>query len=585
METAQLITRLRRLGLEPTDVEVKAAGGGLPSSVPETISAFANGSGGTLLLGIDEEAGFRSVQGFQPSRIRDALADACANKVEPPCRAPIQVEEFEGAVLLRLDISELDPVEKPCFVQSRGHYGGSFIRGGDGDRRLNHYEVSQLLTNRSQPAHDDEVVALATPANLDSALIQGLLTRVRDRSTALAKLADEPLLLRLGVLGRDHDGTVRPTLAGLLSLGEYPQEFFPQLFVSFLVLPGTRMGELSPDGRRFLDNRSLEGPIPAIVNEAVSFAIRNMRVGAIIRGAGREDRYDYPLEVIRELVVNALMHRDYSPEARGTQVQIELYLDRLVIKSTGGLYGQITVADLGTEDKASTSRNQRLAKILTDVPLSGHGTQTVCENRGTGLIQVMAELRRVGMSPPDFGVGPAHVTITVPQHALLSPEIVDWVGSLDHGGLTDAQHLALAMMRSAGQVTNVMLQAWGVDRLSAGQALKGLVECGLALRAGSRRYATYRLPEDIELRSGSATVSGREHASPKMPGVEADLHALLQAIRAGQTTTSEIRAHLGLSQATTARRIKSLIERGLIEATRPGRSSRQSYRLTNSEEH
>src|SRR4051812_49160673 len=101
--------------MEPSDVEVKAARGGLPTSVAETISAFANGTGGTLLLGIDEAAGFVPAAGLDAPPGRDALADACANKVAPPCRAPIEVEEVEGALVVRLDVSELDPVEKPCF--------------------------------------------------------------------------------------------------------------------------------------------------------------------------------------------------------------------------------------------------------------------------------------------------------------------------------------------------------------------------------------------------------------------------------------------------------------------------------------
>src|SRR6187551_925590 len=98
MDTAALVERLRELGVEPSDVEVKSAGGGLPSSVSETISAFANGTGGTLLLGIDEAAGFVPAEGFDARAIRDALADACANKVEPSCRAPIEIETLQGAL-------------------------------------------------------------------------------------------------------------------------------------------------------------------------------------------------------------------------------------------------------------------------------------------------------------------------------------------------------------------------------------------------------------------------------------------------------------------------------------------------------
>jgi ATP-dependent DNA helicase RecG len=579
MDTASLIARMRRLGTEPPEVEVKRASGGLPASVPETVSAFANGSGGTLLLGIDERDGFVPAAGFDALAIRDALVDACAEKVEPPCRAPVEIEDFEGQRVVRVDVAELDPVEKPCFVKARGAYAGSFIRGGDGDRRLSHYEVTQLLSNRSQPTHDRSPVADATLADLDDTLVSRYLERVRRGSPSFRNTEDEPLLRRLGVLAPDDQGQLRPTLAGILCLGEFPQEFFPQLFVSFVVLPGLRMGQTSPDGKRFLDNETIKGPIPTMVADAIAAAIRNMRVGAIIRGIGREDRYDYPLDVIRELVVNALMHRDYSPEARGTQVQIELYPDRLVVKSPGGLFGPITVGDLGSADQASTSRNQTLAAMLADVVLPGSAGQTLCENRGSGLLSVMEELRRVGMSPPEFDIAPGRVMIKVPQHALLAPDTIEWVGSLGEAGLSDEQHLALAMMRNAGRVTNAMLQAWGVDRFAAGEALRDLVSRGIAVRTGGRRYASYHLTEDVILqRPGPSEATVDTKQAPAI-GMEADLDAVVQAIRAGHATTRAIGERLGLNQRTVSRRLAVLIGRGLVQPTHPARSSKQSYEL------
>lgn len=99
----------RRLGSDHTDLEIKAAAGGLPKTTVETISAFANGTGGTLVLGLSEEGGFAPAPGFDAARIRDALAGACADRLEPPVRAPVIAEEFEGSVIIRLDVPELDP--------------------------------------------------------------------------------------------------------------------------------------------------------------------------------------------------------------------------------------------------------------------------------------------------------------------------------------------------------------------------------------------------------------------------------------------------------------------------------------------
>ncbi len=575
--TAALVALARRLGTDHADLEIKAAAGGLPKTTVETISAFANGRGGTLVLGLSEDDGFAPAPGFDAARISDALAGSCADRLDPPIRASVVTEEFEDALVVRVDVPELDPRLKPCFVKDRGPYQGSFIRGGDGDRRLNSYEVTQLLSNRGHPADDKVLVAQASLADLDPDLVTALVNRVRARSQrAFARLDDEGVLVRLGA-ARDTDAGLRPTLAGLLCLGIYPQQFFPQLFISFVAVPGRTIGEQLPDGRRFLDNQSIDGPIPLMVQEAVNAVERNMRRAALVTGVGRTDHYDYPVDVIRELVVNALMHRDYSGGSLGTQVQVELYPDRLVVKSPGGLYGSVDVSQLGTEN-ATSSRNALLARLLAEVPVGTSG-EVVCENRGSGIPTVLRSLRDAGMSPPEFDAAPGHVFVTVPQHALLDPAVVAWIGSLGVVGLNDAQHLALAMMHVNGSVTNAMLRLWGVERQTATQALADLVGRGLATKSGGRRYASYELipldaPADLFSTPGPVP-------EPKvhLPRVETELAAVLEAVRAGYTTSRAIAAQLGLSYQTTLRRIRVLRESGRLEETTLRHSRAQSYRL------
>ncbi len=585
MRTEAIIAAVRNVGADLHSVEIKSAAGGLPTSVVETLSAFANGDGGTLILGLDEVGGFAPAAGFDAVKVSDALAGACADKMEQPLRIAIVIEEFEGALVIRADIPELDPVAKPCFVKARGAYQGSYIRGGDGDRRLTHYEVTQLLANRTQPSWDQEVVERAALSDLDEELVNGLLAEARRRSPrAFDKMDQAAALIRLGAAALCDDGEVRPTLAGLLSLGVYPQQFVPQLFVSFVVLPGTRMGQSGPHGERFLDNQTITGPIPLMVTDAMAAMIRNMRKAAVIRGLGREDKYDYPLDVIRELIVNALMHRDYSPESRGTQVQIELYLDRLVIKSPGGLYGDVTVDMLGSHDQVSTSRNRTLAMILADLPLPNSRGETICENRGSGIPRVMESLREAGMSPPTFEASPGRMKVTVPQHALLAPDVIEWIGTLGAEGLTDTQHLALAIVRTTGSVTNPMLQAWGVESSIAGQALRDLVVRELVVRTGGRRYARYQLTNSTQpLRLPFALVGVDSEAAGS--GVEAQRDAILQAISAGHVTVRTLSDLLGINHRTVTRRISELIAEGAIETTHQARSSsKQSYKLTTREE-
>lgn len=579
METIELVRQLRAVGVDLQTVEVKSAAGGFPQSTLETLSAFANGSGGTVLLGLDESAGFRPSDGFDGPRIREALAGACADRIHPPLRVDVNIEEFEGHRIVRADIAELDPTEKPCFIESKGAYQGSFIRGGDGDRRLTHYEVTQLLSNRTQPEHDAAPVPGAIFDDLDSDLTAALIDRARERTPrAFQGRDDKGVLVKLGVLNR---ADFTPTLAGLMALGRYPQEFLPQAFISFVAFPGTRKGETGPGGERFVDNESITGPIPTMVVDTVAALARNMRKAAVIRGLYRHDRYDYPLDVLRELLVNALMHRDYSPEGRGAQVQVELYADRLVIRSPGGLFGSVTVEQLGSDDIISSSRNQFLARILSDLPLPNSSGEAICENRGSGIPQVFQSLRAAGMSPPTFHVTPGHVAVTVPEHALLSPETIEWIGSLGEPTLTDQQHLALAMMRNTGIATNPMLQAWGIDQSAAGQALRGLVASGLALRSGGRRYASYRLTaaaRDADPIKGAVRLIGRG------AGADNQRQAIVQAVRAGHNTVRSLNEQLGINRRTISRRLHELVESGTLQRTQPLGDPRQTYRLVSGED-
>ncbi len=289
-----LVEEVRSVGTDTSSIEVKAAVGKLPRTVAETLSAFCNGSGGTLILGLVEAAGFRPAPGFDAVRMREALARASADDIAPPVRSAIEIVPFEGAYVVVAHIPEIDPVSKPCYVKDRGEYQGSFIRGGDGDRKLTEYEVGLLRANRGQPRHDRDPVDEASMADLDEDTVTALLRRVRRRQPrAFRSVPDEVALQRLGVLvqGRPGRDALVPSLAGLLTLGVYPQQFFPQLNVTFVVLPAAFKG-VTPEGApRFIDNRSFGGPIPLMVVDAVDAIARNMRVAANVKGVGREDTY------------------------------------------------------------------------------------------------------------------------------------------------------------------------------------------------------------------------------------------------------------------------------------------------------
>lgn len=209
------------------------------------------------------------------------------------------------------------------------------------------------------------------------------------------KLSEETILIQLGVLTRIND-RLCPTIAGLLTAGTFPQRYFPRLEIVFTVYPGVNRVETATGQLRYLNSKEIVGSIPEILLETLALIQQRMNTGAVIEGGLRKDIPDYPLEAVREAIANALQHRDYSPEGRGSQIQVNMYADRLEIINPGGLYGSTTVDSLG-KDGISSTRNEQLSRLLTYTPFE---SGFVVENKGTGFMVIEAALAKSLMPPP-----------------------------------------------------------------------------------------------------------------------------------------------------------------------------------------
>jgi ATP-dependent DNA helicase RecG len=564
-EIDEIVDNLRTIGADIADVEVKKAQGGLPKSLRETLSGFANTRGGVILLGLDEARGFAATGLPDPARLAADLGSMCSEDMEPPLRPLIKIHDFEDAQVLVAEVPELDPAQKPCYSRGAGITKGSYVRVGDGDRRLSAYEVQMMLSSRGQPREDEQAVPGAGLDHLDAASVDALVARLRtSRPYAFKDLDRLAVLRRAKVLVPGNDGEDVASLGGLLALGRYPQEHFPQLIVTFVHYPTETGGRPT---ERFLDNVTLEGPVPVMVRDTLAAVRRNMSRRAFIGGAGRQDVWEYPETALREAVVNALVHRDLSSGARGTQVQVEMYPDRLVIRNPGGLFGPVTVDSLG-EEGISSARNATLIKILEDVPLPGE-TRTVCENRGSGIRAMLDSLLAAGMSPPEFNDKISSFVVVFPNHTLLSEETVGWLSGLGEKGLTDSQCIALALLRQEGILDNrTYRNATGVDSRVATGELRELVARELVTQAGTRRWARYQL-------------SGRT-ASAKGQSARADRRPeLLVALGNEVLSRSELVTRTGLSDQTIRRWLKIMREEGSVEVVGSSPKSKHvRYRRT-----
>ncbi len=403
-DLTELVLNLREAGGDFEEVEVKSAAGGFPESLTSTLSALANlPGGGLILLGLDETTGFRPVALKNAQALKQALGQK-ARSYEPPIRLTIRDAEVDGHRIIAATVHECDPSAKPCRVAASGK---TYLRSYDGDYELSAIEEQAFLAQRRPPHFDRQPVAGSAVTDLDNDLMAlwRESARVRD-PRGLGRFTDDAeLFRRSGIL--TADGT--PSVAGLLALGRYPQQWFPRYVIQVGVEPRSD----DPPGTRATNVQSIAGPIPLMLDEALTWARRSFTTRVVAADDGSVvDVPAYPIEAFRELVSNALVHRDLDDWSQGLAVEIRLRVDRLVIQSPGGLYG-LTVDRLGRAGVTS-ARNALLIAICQDVRSSATGGR-VTEALASGLPRVVADLIRDGLPPAHFGDSGTRFTVILRQ--------------------------------------------------------------------------------------------------------------------------------------------------------------------------
>jgi ATP-dependent DNA helicase RecG len=360
----------------------------MPETAVATMCAFANRpGGGILLLGVDEASGFRGVAIDAP-RLSRQLADLSRQLLDPPPAIEIEICGLDGHDVVVASVAETPAGAKPCRVRT-GHLQGVWIRAFDGDYKASGLEEQALYATRLAPNDDRAVIDAATVGDLDSNQVESYLRSRRSsaaRSSRLRSMTDDELLQASSVLVDGH-----PTTAALLILGIFPQRFLPGVHV--------RAIQRSADPTlRALDAPRIEGSIPEMIEATVDWVAR--RSGTAVRGTGTGrvvNESEWPADAVRELIGNALLHRDLSWSVN-EPVLVTLGPGELVVRNPGGLYG-IRVDELGPRG-ITPARNATLMSIAAHVTLPS-GDRTV-EQLATGIPTILQSFEQRQYPRPLF---------------------------------------------------------------------------------------------------------------------------------------------------------------------------------------
>lgn len=388
-ELEELVGKVQSFNSEFSNLEVKEAHMDCPKKLYDTISAFSNNTGGgVLLFGLKEAADFEVVGVYDAADLQKKITAQC-KQMQPIVRAVFTCCRIGRKTVVAAEIPEIDIADKPCFYTGKGRLTGSYIRVGDSDEQMTEYEVYSYDAFRKKYQDDIRTVERLSFSMLDKNKLDQYTIALKNRKTKLAMVPTEEIYELMGIVR----GGV-PTLTGMLMFGKYPQGYFPQLCITAVVVPGIELGETGSVGERFIDNKRIDGTLPEMLEDAVRFVYKNITVKTIInqKTGERRDRTEYPLEAIREIVLNALIHRDYSIHTEGMPIQLLLFKNRLEIKSPGGLYGRFKINNIGKVQP--DTRNPVLATMMEDLGLT--------ENRYSGIPTIYRTMKAFGLKEPTF---------------------------------------------------------------------------------------------------------------------------------------------------------------------------------------
>lgn len=388
-ELLTLLDKIQELKCETQTLELKAANGGCPQRLYDTLSSFSNqDDGGIIVFGIDEKSNYSECGIYDPQDIQKKIVEQC-KQMEPVVRPLLSVVQKDDKAFVSAEIPGMDISERPCYYRGQGRLKGSYVRVGDSDEPMTEYEIYSYEAFRKKYQDDVRTIPRASFKSLDKTLLDDYIYRLKKEKLNLSTLSNEEIYELMSIT---HNEEV--TLSSILLFCKYPQAYFPQLCITAIVLPSNEMGETGALGERFVDNQRIEGNIPQMLEQAISFIKRNIRTKTIIDSTTgiRADRPDYPITAIREAILNTLVHRDYSIHTEGMPIQIIIYPNRIEIINPGGIYGRLKIDQLGKVQP--DTRNPVLATALEVLGIT--------ENRYSGIPTIRKTMSSYGLTEPVF---------------------------------------------------------------------------------------------------------------------------------------------------------------------------------------
>ena len=361
---------------ESKNVEYKVTLPDKSEKYMKTIVAFANTQGGKLIVGIDDKT--HEIVGVENEilfQVMDGIANAISDSCVPQIIPDIEPQTVDGKTVIVVSVEA--GKNRPYYLKSKGKENGTYIRVAGTSRQAFPEKIRELEMEGARISWD-ELICVGYPVSDEATerLCQDI-ESFREKAGMTEHSVKKEQLINWKIL-KQSEGQIMATNAYALLTSDY----FPFSKTQCAVFKGT-------DRAVFLDKREFTGPIYAQIESAVDFVLRNIRLGARIDGLVRKEKYELPLEAIREMIINAHCHRNLLDESC---IQVAVYDDRLEVTSPGGLYNGLTYEEV--MNGHSKIRNKAIANIFSQMGL--------VEAWGSGIKRIFNAAKEYGLLEPKF---------------------------------------------------------------------------------------------------------------------------------------------------------------------------------------
>lgn len=420
------------------------------SKLDKDIVAFANTHGGRIFLGVDDRG---KIVGEKLTNDLKAKINSLARNCEPGIVLQ-SIEQVDEAVVITIDESD----EKP-----HGCSAGYYRRLDAATQKMNQKELKLLFdASSNKPRFEEQINDEISWDDISQSKIKRFLSETK---IMLDEFEPRRLLKSLRLAKDD-----KITNAGVLFFAENPRDFILQCEMILVAFKGTK-------GVHIYDRVDVQGDLITQFNEAMTFLRKHLNVRSEIKGVNRYDIYEIPLEALREAIVNAVIHRDYSMQ--GTSLMVEVHEDRVVIKNPGGLPPGVSVNAL---TQISIRRNETIADMFSRIDKA--------ERIGSGIRRIMELMVDAKLEKPIIESN-AFFSITFERDprfkvGSVGSEESSVLGS-DKSSVLTSDKILDAIKKNPKITANQLASVLGITQRAVEKQLASLKELGKIERVGSKR--------------------------------------------------------------------------------------------------